>query len=253
MTGERDPVNQHDEERGAGRAPAPQYVTHIDTVRGSTINIGSLVQGAPAPPAPGDAPDDAGYNVAAIRRLLLEAFTAQDLPRFCRDRPRLRPIVYRFGPNHGLDDMVDEVILYCGTHFMWAELLAAVQEANPDQYARFEAELHTRPDDRGATRSPVELLAPTMLDDLQQRVRDYAPATRREEAMRQVAALRAAVAGPALDLARVEAVWRWFDAELPALSGTLLSLLLHLGRQLQAGPDPDLWTEFRDRFAAYLD
>lgn len=80
-------------------------------------------------------------NVAAVRGLLLKAFTAEDLQRFCLDHEILRPIAARFSEGQGLDDRVDEVIDYCGTRAMWDELLAAVKEANPRQYARFESQL----------------------------------------------------------------------------------------------------------------
>ena len=52
----------------------------------------------------------ASYDVAKIRELLTKAFTPEDLRRFCEDRPVFRPIVRRFGPGQGLDDMVAEVI-----------------------------------------------------------------------------------------------------------------------------------------------
>lgn len=67
------------------------------------------------------------YNIAAIRRLLLTAFTAKDLRRFCWDRPILRPVITSFGPDHGLDDMVDRVIDYCETRPLWREFLKAVK------------------------------------------------------------------------------------------------------------------------------
>ncbi len=75
--------------------------------------------------------------VAAIRALLTAAFTAQTLPRFCKDRPIFRPIVDSFGPGHGLADMVDEVIEYCGTRLLWDLLLAEVAQENREQVARF--------------------------------------------------------------------------------------------------------------------
>jgi hypothetical protein len=39
------------------------------------------------------------YNIAAIRNLTEEAFTARDLWRFCQERPVFRPIVADFGFN----------------------------------------------------------------------------------------------------------------------------------------------------------
>ena len=85
--------------------------------------------------------DPPAYDTAAIRELLTEAFTFANLRRFCEDRPVFRHIVCGFGPDHGLDDMVDEVIDYCRTHLLFTELLAGVQETNPRQYARFESHL----------------------------------------------------------------------------------------------------------------
>jgi len=79
--------------------------------------------------------------IATIRELLLAAFTSKDLRRFCQDRPAFRPIVARFGSGHGLDDMVDRVIDYSRTQFLWDDLLAEVAQLNPRQYARFKSRL----------------------------------------------------------------------------------------------------------------
>ena len=43
------------------------------------------------------------YNLGVIRNLLLAAFTAGDLRRFCQDLPAFCAIVDRFGPGHGFD------------------------------------------------------------------------------------------------------------------------------------------------------
>ncbi len=89
------------------------------------------------------------YNTAAIRELLLAAFTAKDLSRFLQDRPDLRPILNRIGPTFGLEDMVDEIIGYCERQMLVAELLGAVAEDNPSQYARFEPRLRAEMDLNG--------------------------------------------------------------------------------------------------------
>ena len=81
-------------------------------------------------------------NVATVRKLLHAAFTPQTLIRFCQDHPTFRPIVDSLGPHDGLDDMVDKVINYCQNMFLWQDLLAAVAEENPKQFARFEPDLH---------------------------------------------------------------------------------------------------------------
>lgn len=86
--------------------------------------------------------DQADYNPEAIRQLLLAAFTAQDLRRFCLDRPLFRPIVDNFGPKYNLNDMVDEVLFYCQPRALFEPLLAEVRQVSPRQVARFEGRLH---------------------------------------------------------------------------------------------------------------
>jgi hypothetical protein len=88
------------------------------------------------------------YNLAAIRELLLAAFTAETLRRFCQDRPAFRPVVAEFGPGQGLDDMVDRVIDTCETHLLWEEFLAEVERENPRQYGRYERKLRPSGSDR---------------------------------------------------------------------------------------------------------
>jgi formylglycine-generating enzyme required for sulfatase activity/CHAT domain-containing protein len=82
------------------------------------------------------------YNISTIRQLLLAAFTAEELRRFCQDRPTFRPLVDRFSPNHSLVDMVDEVIDYCETKLLFDEILAQVRDENPHQYRRFAPDLY---------------------------------------------------------------------------------------------------------------
>lgn len=79
--------------------------------------------------------------VGIIRELLLAAFKAEELYRFCYDRSLFRPIVDRFGPDHGLDKRVDQVIEYCETQCLFDDLLRDVEQANPRQYARFEPQI----------------------------------------------------------------------------------------------------------------
>jgi tetratricopeptide (TPR) repeat protein len=84
------------------------------------------------------ADETTAYRVDKIRVLLENAFTAEDLQRFCQDRPPLAPIVTRFGPGHGLDDMAAEAIDYCTTHELLGTLLAEVKQENPRQYKRYQ-------------------------------------------------------------------------------------------------------------------
>jgi tetratricopeptide (TPR) repeat protein len=75
-----------------------------------------------------------GHDIATIRRQLLDAFSAETLPRFCQDRPTLRPILDHFGPKYNLHDMVDEVLGYCGRYDLFDPLLAALENYEPSQY-----------------------------------------------------------------------------------------------------------------------
>jgi hypothetical protein len=83
------------------------------------------------------------YQVGKIRELLLAAFTADGLRRFCHDRPTFRPIVDTFGPSDGLDDIADKIIIYCESQLLFPDLLFEVMQENPRQYAHFEGVLGT--------------------------------------------------------------------------------------------------------------
>jgi Tol biopolymer transport system component len=90
---------------------------------------------------PGTANSAERYDIATVRQLLRAAFTAEDLRRFCQDRPAFRPILADLGSDPGLNKTVDVLISYCQTHDLFDELLAEVKEVNPRQYARFEPDL----------------------------------------------------------------------------------------------------------------
>jgi hypothetical protein len=77
------------------------------------------------------------YDTRAIRQLLLAAFGAEELRRFCMDRPLFRPIINEFGPGQGKADMVDRVIDYCDRRQRFADLLKEVQRENPRMYEHF--------------------------------------------------------------------------------------------------------------------
>jgi hypothetical protein len=97
--------------------------------------------------------DDPSYNIAAIRELLREAFTAAELRRFCQDRSPFSPICYNFGDKYNLNDMVDEVLAYCGQHLLWDELLAEVKRIRGRQYRRYKDQIHP-PSEPGVRDAP---------------------------------------------------------------------------------------------------
>jgi hypothetical protein len=109
-----------------------------DVQGGITIVQGGSppARGRPQPLAPSDTRD---YDLAAVRDLLLAAFSAPDLRRLFlyTANAELRPLAQQFSPSDGLADMVDRVTEFCHTRDLLADLLAEVQRANPRQYARF--------------------------------------------------------------------------------------------------------------------
>jgi hypothetical protein len=91
-------------------------------------------------PSPTRAPAASGPDPAAVRDLLLAAFTADDLRRLFlyTANPDLRPLTNRFSSRDGLAEMAETVITYCQKRNLLADLLREVRQANPRQYARFE-------------------------------------------------------------------------------------------------------------------
>lgn len=83
------------------------------------------------------------YDLAAVRELLLRAFTAADLRRLFlyTAHPELRLLGQEFAEGDGLARMVDKAIEQCVTKDLLADLLREVQRANPRMYARFESRL----------------------------------------------------------------------------------------------------------------
>ena len=84
-------------------------------------------------------PDRASLDdIAAIRALLISAFaTAEDLCRFCRDRPFLRPLLVDLSPKDSLSDIADKVIAYCQSKLLRDDFLPEVAQVNPRQYKQF--------------------------------------------------------------------------------------------------------------------
>ena len=77
------------------------------------------------------------YHIGAIRALLLAAFTAEELRRFCQDRPVLRPVLDDLGPEASLQQIAGQLITHCEKQILFKELLDGVKEVNPRQYARY--------------------------------------------------------------------------------------------------------------------
>jgi tetratricopeptide (TPR) repeat protein len=82
-------------------------------------------------------------SLAAVRDLLLAAFTAEDLGRLVlyTANTALGPLRDEFGPSDGLATMIDKTIIYCHKRGLLPVLLDEVKEANPSQYRRFASRL----------------------------------------------------------------------------------------------------------------
>ena len=100
----------------------------------------------------------------------------------------------------------------------------------------------------GEQPQPVDPLD-TLLDELRDRVRDQAPPALRDEAMAKMAMLRGAATEKRPNLKLMESIWLWSQAEIPALSGAVLSAILSLEARLRERGD-DVWWEFQERFGA---
>jgi hypothetical protein len=100
---------------------------------GGGTGLASARAGASDPSSP------TGPELAAIRDLLLAAFTAAELRRLVMytTNEELRPLVQEFSPNDGLKAMVDRTVAFCLTRDLLPDLLVEVKKANPGQYARF--------------------------------------------------------------------------------------------------------------------
>jgi formylglycine-generating enzyme required for sulfatase activity len=87
------------------------------------------------------------YNLAAVRDLLLAAFTADDLRRLFlyTESAALKRVADEFGPNDGLAALVEKAIAACRKRALLPALLAEVEGLNPAQYARFAHQLAAGP------------------------------------------------------------------------------------------------------------
>lgn len=81
------------------------------------------------------------YNVAAIRKLLIAAFTAAELRRLCYDHPKFKAISDQCPMGCGIEDIADRLTEYCEKRLLFPDLLDGVRDANPGQYERFASQL----------------------------------------------------------------------------------------------------------------
>ena len=75
------------------------------------------------------------YNTAAIRRLLLSAFSDEEFTIFCYDH--FRQVYQTFATGISFPLKVQALIDHCERHNAFPELLPLVEEAHPTKYAEF--------------------------------------------------------------------------------------------------------------------
>jgi 3',5'-cyclic AMP phosphodiesterase CpdA len=102
----------------------------------------TIVQGGKAPgstPTASAPPDTGGYDLSAVRDLLLAAFTADELRRLFlyTSHAELRTLPREFASGDGLAAMVEKTIQFCLARALLSDLLHEVERENSRQYARF--------------------------------------------------------------------------------------------------------------------
>ena len=88
-----------------------------------------------------------------------------------------------------------------------------------------------------------------MFDELRAKVEKEAPPEAKEKALERVTELQEAVTAKKPDLTTMEYVKKWFGKNLPALAGSVVSLIIHplVGKAVQVGGEV-LAATFRKRF-----
>ena len=129
---------------GAAPRPDPQGTSSVKPVQAAPAATAPAAT-APAATAPAaTAPQAANpvtWNRSAIRQLLGDAFNDEELTTLCFDH---FPAVYEaFGSGMSKGDKILRLLDYCVRREQVAQLLTAVQTANPAQYRRYEDRLRS--------------------------------------------------------------------------------------------------------------
>lgn len=81
------------------------------------------------------------YDVAAIVKLLGDAYRAQDLRLLCQTEQRFKPILKDLPPEAGLAKIIQVLVEFCEKHLLIRDLLAEVHDFNPAQFERYKGRL----------------------------------------------------------------------------------------------------------------
>jgi hypothetical protein len=124
--------------RGVAQSGSGNIAITGDVQGGLTIVQGGAGASGAGPDS-ATPPDSGGYDLAAVRDLLLAAFTAPDLRRLFlyTSNGGLRPLLREFSPNDGPAAMVERTIEFCLARNLLPDLLQEVERVNPRQYAQY--------------------------------------------------------------------------------------------------------------------
>jgi hypothetical protein len=93
---------------------------------------------------------------------------------------------------------------------------------------------------------------PGLLAELRQKVQDRAPVDKRRPALDKIDALSSGALQSPPDLAVLESVWRWFQSEVPRLSGPVLTAIGSVRPRAEEAGVEVLW-DFDERFGLFSD
>lgn len=78
------------------------------------------------------------YSIRNIRKLLIAAFSEQELRQICYDEPQFRPVYEeKLSQNMGKESLVQEIIEYSERRNLLGNLLEIVEEEAPAKYQEF--------------------------------------------------------------------------------------------------------------------
>jgi hypothetical protein len=77
------------------------------------------------------------YPLAAIDKLMIDAFAVDDLRRFCLYRPSLKPILQRIARDASVQELATAVIEFCEQQILLSHLLEEMRAHNFEQYKRY--------------------------------------------------------------------------------------------------------------------
>ena len=117
-----------------GKRDAEAELAKIVRAAGGTPQPSQAGQTKTQPPAPPTPPQPA-FDTAAVRELLLAAFSDEELTTFCFDY--YRPVYDEFSGGMSRPDKIQRLVAACDRSGQMAPLLARIERANPHQYGRF--------------------------------------------------------------------------------------------------------------------